>query len=169
MDSFISSTIEDRQAGNKLWCFTTRQIRKISEIFNRGRQTLIMAKQRHSSSNSGGYDSVLPDTEDRLSLDTRDSRSNHLRTIFGTVLCLITVVFTSNMFQVELFSNLFVPDSMREMSEKSNVRKPRAHCEYVDGPIFFNLKTSLGVSYDGGHWCVYRFTFCWKYFLASWV
>ena len=137
--------------------FSTRNFQK---FLTGGDKTLMMAKQRHSSSNSGGYDSVSSDTDGRLGIDMRNSRPHCLRTLFGIALCLITIIFISNMFQVDFFSNLFVPDSKRDYYENDNSRKSRAYCEYDDGPIFFNLKTSLGVSYDGGHWYVFRFAFC---------
>lgn len=111
-----------------------------------------MAKQRHSSSNSDIWDNVSPDSEGRISLDKNGGKFNCSRTLFGVAFCLVTLVFISNMSQLDFISKMFVTDPSIIFTGDEVIRKPIASCEYSDGPIFFNLKTSLGVSYDGGHW-----------------
>ena len=111
-----------------------------------------MAKQRHSSHSSDGNDDVIMRDDNRHSIDTIVVKRNYSRTFFSVLGSLIIIVFVTNIFQFDFISNFSWSQGNADHLERNTVRKQYGSCEYSDGPVFFNLRTSMGVSYDAGHW-----------------
>jgi hypothetical protein len=57
-----------------------------------------------------------------------------------------------NVFQFEFVSSFYSGGLNISQSEDGILWEPKHYCEYDGGPLFYNLRTSLGVSYEGGHW-----------------
>ena len=112
-----------------------------------------MAKQRHFASADADlskFGAGGPDMRVTHSLSGRKSISSWL--VFAGLTALLLLVFFFNVFQFEFISSLYLFSPMTGTSISESVREPEYSCEYRGGPIFYNLKTSLGVSYEGSHW-----------------
>lgn len=112
-----------------------------------------MAKQRHFASADADLSKLGaggPDMRVAHGLSGRKPISSWL--IFAGLTTLVLLVFFFNVFQFEFISSLYLFSPMTVTSISESVREPEYNCEYKGGPIFYNLKTSLGVSYEGSHW-----------------
>ena len=112
-----------------------------------------MAKQRHSMPNID--DNEYEEHTINFKISKKSSYSWLLYCILAAAILLI---FVFNIFQFELLSTSYTDSTLKnskngdEKNGKSGAKKSVILCDYQKGPIFYNLKTSLGVSYDGSHW-----------------
>ena len=113
-----------------------------------------MAKQRHAV--------AIPDEDsDKTFAEHSGGHSIHYHKrkpsstwfVFVLLSCLIFLVFFLNVFKFEIVSSFYSGASTPDHGKDNLVQERKNYCEYVEGgPLFFNLRTSLGVSYEGGHW-----------------
>ena len=120
-----------------------------------------MAKQRHFASPNADSDFSQIGTEDS---DVKMSHSHSLShsysgrkpisswVVFVGLTALMLMIFVFNVFQFEFVSSLYLIGPMNSTNGNKHTREPEHYCEYKGGPVFYNLKTSLGVSYEGSHW-----------------
>ena len=124
-----------------------------SKIIHRGRTALGMAKQRHAFPiPDEDSDKTFSEQDGGHSIHYHKRRPRSSWFLFAVMSFLIFLVFFLNVFQFEFVSSFYSEGSTLSQSEGEIVPKPKIFCEYDGGPLFYNLRTSLGVSYDGGHW-----------------
>ena len=111
-----------------------------------------MAKQRHPLSNVDEHlDKILVSSNaGRISPDRAARKPISSWFIFAVLLSMTILIFFFNVFQFDFISSYYQQDS-KVYDMGSLTRKPEHQCEHNDGPILYNLKTSMGVSYEGGH------------------
>lgn len=112
-----------------------------------------MAKQRHAFPiPDEDSDKTFSEQDSGHSINYRKRRPRFPWIVFAAMSVLIFLVFILNVFQFEFVSSFYSEGLIPSQNEDGNSQKPKSYCDYNDGPLFYNLRTSLGVSYEGGHW-----------------
>jgi hypothetical protein len=127
--------------------------RQQSKIIHRGRSPLGMAKQRHAFAiPDDDSDKTFSEQDGGHSINYHKRRPRNSWFLFAVMSFLIFLVFFLNVFQFEFVSSFYSESLNLSRSENGIFQEPKHYCEYDGGPLFYNLRTSLGVSYEGGHW-----------------
>ena len=112
-----------------------------------------MAKQRHFASADADSSKIETEgTDDKLMHSNSGRKPISSWLVFAGLATLVLLVFFFNVFQFEFISSLYLVSPMTGTSGREPRRERKLYCEYNGGPVFYNLKTSLGVSYEGSHW-----------------
>ena len=113
-----------------------------------------MAKQRHFANSDANLEKLGTEEPDVRAINTYNGRKPINSVLVFTVLSiLVLLVLLFNVFQFEFLDNLYFSNSFASTKDKKeNIDDNEFYCEYNGGPVFYNLRTSLGVSYEGSHW-----------------